>query len=230
MLDSLNWKLYNLKKRMMLVWGLKHNYVRLYDEELIEKLRNIYFGGVPASIILLTDGLCNGYCYDRALLLSKAFLDDEDDVNLLYMSVDSLKLNPLYKNTRKDDPLYSDHCVVERTTSDGKKLIYDTSSGFIYDKNYYFFMQNPKIRAINTKDKIKEYVELEKYYHPDSIENDKYLLPMILPMIENDYQNNNEMYFIVELLQREVDIFKKKINYDEICMEVKKDINKKRVR
>ena len=34
MLDSLNWKLYNLKKRMMLVWGLKHNYVRLYDEEV----------------------------------------------------------------------------------------------------------------------------------------------------------------------------------------------------
>ena len=230
MLDSLNWKLYNLKKRMMLVWGLKHNYVRLYDEELIEKLRNIYFGGVPASIILLSDSLCNGYCYDRALLLSKAFLDDEDDVNLLYMSVDSLKLNPLLKNMRKDDPLYSDHCVVERTTSNGKKLIYDTSSGFIYDKNYYFFMQNPKIRAINTKDKIKEYVELEKNYHPDNMENDKYLLPMILPMIENVYQNNNEIYSIVELLQREVDIFKKKINYDEICMEVKNDINKKRVR
>ena len=53
---------------------------------------------------------------------------------------------------------------------------------------------------------------------------------MILPMIENVYQNNNEMYSIVELLQREVDIFKKKINYDEICMEVKNDINKKRVR
>ena len=66
----------------------------------------------PTSIILLSNGITNGFCYDRALLMSRAFLNDDDyDVNLLYATIVGLRLNPSYK--RDDDLLTYDHCIVE---------------------------------------------------------------------------------------------------------------------
>ena len=70
--------------------------------------------------------------------MSQAFLDSEDDVKLLYAEIDSLRLNPDYI---RDDPMYADHCFVERITKDGRHLIYDTSCGFIFDKKIYWLME-----------------------------------------------------------------------------------------
>ena len=92
--QEIKWKLHNYKNKKILIWGLKNGLIIPYDDRLIEKLRSIYYGGIPASIILLSDGLCNGHCYDRAVLLSRAFFDEEDDIKLLYARINSLKLNP----------------------------------------------------------------------------------------------------------------------------------------
>ena len=119
--QELKWKLFQKKSRALLIYGLKKGYIAPYDEELIEKLRTIYHGGIPASILLLSNGMSNGHCYDRALLMSRAFLDTEDDVNLIYASIDSIKLNPLY--IKDDDENYADHCFVERTTKEGRKYV-----------------------------------------------------------------------------------------------------------
>lgn len=127
-LQKMKWDLHQKKHRLLLLWGLKNGFIAPYDDELIEKLRKVYYGGIPASVILLSNGMTNGHCYDRALLMSRAFLDDEGDVKLLYASIDSLKLNPRY--IRKD-PMYADHCIVERTTADGRKLIYDRVGLFL---------------------------------------------------------------------------------------------------
>ncbi len=131
-LQNMKWKLHNYKSNQLLIWGLKNGYIELYDDMLIEKLRNIYYCGIPASIILLSDGMSNGNCYDRSLLMSRAFLGEDDDVQLVYATVDSLKLNPQFVNC--DDSLFADHCIVERITNNGQHIIYDTSSGFAYDK------------------------------------------------------------------------------------------------
>ena len=47
--------------------------------------------------------------------MAKAFLDSEDDIQLLYATIDSLKLNPKFKS---NSSLYADHCIVERTTKE----------------------------------------------------------------------------------------------------------------
>lgn len=130
-MQKLKWDIHQKKHKMLMIYGFQHGLIFPYDEELIKKLRNVYYGGIPASIILLSNGMSNGHCYDRALLMSRAFLNDEDDVNLLYGDIDSLKLNP---NFISDSPHYADHCFVERITKDGRHLIYDTSCGFIFDK------------------------------------------------------------------------------------------------
>ena len=163
--------------------------------------------------------MTNGHCYDRALLLSRAFLDDEEDVKLLYASIDSLKLNQKFIC---DDPLYADHCIVERTTKDGRKLIYDTSSGFIYDKDFYWKMENPVVRNENGKQFIKQFMKKEDELYPEDIERDKYIAPLILSTIEMTYGSPTEMYSIdgIERLQREIEHYKELINYNEIIEEL----------
>ena len=225
-LQDLRWKLFNYKSKKLLIWGLKKGYIIPYNDELIEKLRNIYYGGVPASIILLSDGLSNGHCYDRAVLLSKAFLNTDDDVKLLYATIDSLTLTPTYAN--EQDPLFYDHCIVERVTKEGHHLIYDTSAGFIYDKDLYWIIEHPKIRKVNDKESIKKFVENEEINAPEDIERDKYASTIILPLIEKTYNRPNEMYsqLGIEYLQKEIEHYKKKINYDDICKEVDEDMKR----
>lgn len=229
-LQEIKWNLHNYKSRLLLFWGLKNGYIAPYDDKFIKKLRNIYIGGIPASILLLSDGMSNGFCYDRALLMSRAFLDDEDDVQLVYASIDSLKLNPKFVD--KDDPLYADHCFVERITKDGKHLIYDTSSGLVYDKKLYWLMEHPRIREINKKSSLIEFVKSDEYYHPEDIERDKYASPLILPMIEMTYGRPTEMYsqLDINLLQREIEHFKKVINYDGVCKEIDDDMKRVRLK
>lgn len=191
---------------------------------LIEKLRNIYYVGISASIILLSNAMSNGYCYDRALLLSRAFLDEEDDVQLVYAAIDSLRLDPKFVTCK--DSLYADHCMMEKITKDGQHLIYDTSAGFIYDKRLYWLIEHPKVRRVNDKNSIRELIKAEEYYHPSHIESGKYVSPFILPIIEMYYGKTTEMYsqLGIELLQREMEHFKKVISYGSICSEVDEDM------
>lgn len=224
-LQELKWELYQKKQKLLLLWGLKNGYVIPYDDKLIGKLRNVYYGGVPASILLLSDGMSNGYCYDRALLMSSAFLDEEDDVSLVYATVDNLKLNPKFIGGYQS---YADHCFVERVTKDGQHLIYDTTGGFVYDKRLYWMMEHPRVRKINNKQSIIDFIKAEEYYHPEDVERDKYMLPLILPNIERSYGRPTEMYTLsgIELLQREIEHFKNVINYDGVCQEISEDMKR----
>lgn len=216
---QIKWELHSYKQKVLLIWGLKNGLITPYDDELIEKLRKVYYGGIPASIILLSDKLTNGHCYDRALLMSRAFLDSKDDIQLLYGDIDSLKLNPKFIS---NSPMYADHCILERITKDGKHLIYDTSSGFVYDKKLYWLMEHPKIRKINNKETIIKFLKEDEELHPENIENDKYMSSLILPIIEKTFGRPTEMYsqLGIELLQREIEHYKKTIDYNNIIEEI----------
>ena len=225
-LQNMKWELHKNKYKQLLMWGLKNNLIMPYDDSLIEKLRNIYYGGIPASILLLSNGMSRGYCYDRALLMSKAFLDEEEDVQLIYVSIDSLKLNP--QIIELNDPLYIDHCIVERVTKEGQHIIYDTTFGLAYDKRLYWLMECPKVRHINDKNFIKQFVKCDECYHLEDMERDKYASPLILPMIEKFYGRPTEIYSYlgIELLQREIEHFKKVINYSDVRQEIDEDIRR----
>lgn len=155
--------------------------------------------------------------------MSQAFLDGDDDVKLIYADIDSLKLNP------KEDSNISrsaDHCVVERTTNDGRHLIYDTSVGLVYDKRLYWLIERPKVRRVNSKDAIIQFVNGEGGYH-GNLEKDKYVAILTLPFIENALEGETYAFPGFEVLQREIEIYKKKIGYDE--MVAKRNRHKKEV-
>ena len=228
-IQKMKWDLHSYKQKVLLIWGLKNGLITPYDDQLIEKLRKVYYGGIPASVILLSDGMTNGHCYDRALLMSRAFLDDEDDVRLLYADIDSLKLNPKFIS---DSPLYADHCIVERITKDGKHLIYDTSAGFVYDKKLYWLMEHPKVRKVNNKESIIKFINEDEEIHPEDVERDKYITPLVLTMIEKTFGRPNEMYSFlgIELLQREIEHYKQTINYDGVVEEISQDMKRLGIR
>lgn len=228
-LQKMKWDLHRKKEKLLLIWGLKNGLIIPYDDELIEKLRKIYYGGVAASVILLSNAMTNGRCYDRALLMSQAFLEDDGDVQLLYATINSIKLNPKFI---REDPLYADHCIVERTTKNGRHLIYDTSSGFIYDKKLYWLIENPKVRKINSKDSIKKFLEEDEDRHPENIDSDKYIAPLILPIIEKTFGTPTEMYSLkgIELLQKEIEHYKNTIKYDEMVEEIDRDMKRLGIR
>lgn len=221
------WELHCKKRDKLTLWGLRQGYIAPYDDKLIEKLRNIYSGGIPASIILLSNGMCNGHCYDRAQLMSRVFLDTQDDVKLVYASIDSLRLNPIYAS-KEEDSLYADHCIVERVTENGVEIIYDTSTGLIYDKQLYWIIERPKVRYIKDKNKIKEEVFEEEFYYPEDPDRDKYVLPLIFPFIEMSYGRPTEMYsrLGIELLQREIEHYKQIIDYDSVVLEIDEDMKR----
>ncbi len=198
------WKIYCKKSETLLIEGLEKGLISLYDDKLIKKLRNIYYGGVPASIILLSDAMTNGYCYDRAFLLARAFLDEDDDINLIYATVDSLRLNPEYIC---DAPLYADHCIASQTTKDGRCLI--------YDKEMYWLIENSKIRKIDNKASIRKNLLEEERINPSCIKNDKYIARVILPMLEAEVLKEDEMYSAkgIGFLQRKIEHYKQEIGY-----------------
>ena len=220
---DLSWKLYYYKNTRLLKWGFEQHRITLYSEELIEKLRNISYGGIPASILLLCNKTSNGYCFDRALLLAQAFLDTDDDVQLVYALIDGLRLNPAYEEDR-DDPDFAKHCFVERITTDGKHIIYDTSTGMVYDRDIYWQIEHPKVLHINGKKDIIEFLKTEEFVHDEDMERDKYIAPIMLPAIESTYGEPFEFYSKLGVLQREVENYKESINYSDVCKKIREDM------
>lgn len=222
-LENLKWKLYMIKKSYLVTWGIKHGLIRLYEEKLIEELRHVYYGGIPGSILLLCNKMCNGVCYDRALLISLGF--EDDDFQLIYADIDGIALNPEIidevSQCPERSPHYSRHCIAERKKKDGTTWIYDTSHGLVFEKSLYHRIERPRITKINSKEATLEYFEYQSIKN-SNIEADKYMIPLILPNIERVAAENQDFY--TEVLKREIEIFKQEIGYDQICKEIEIDM------
>lgn len=123
----------------MLPYGFQTEKKQPYDEELIEKLRTVYEGGLPAFILLLWHGMSNGHCYDRDLLIADALQDG--NIQFVYATIDGIRLNP---KVEQDNPMYADYCFLEQTTKDGRHIIYDISMGLVIDKSLYWLLERQK--------------------------------------------------------------------------------------
>ena len=186
----------------LLKYGVENGLVQPYEDELIKRLRTVYYGGVPAAILLFVDKLCNGYCYDRSMLITMGM----DDFLLVNGDIKSLEL--------KYGKESANHSWAE---SNG--WVYDTSLGFKIEKNLYYKMEQPKINKINTKESCYDYFEYKEIIN-SNIEHDKYVLPMIIPIIERVVP---ECLFS-EYLKNELELFKERINYKDLCIEVEEDM------
>ncbi len=224
LLEKKKWELHEKKYKLLLEYGAKKGLIKVYDEKLIADLRQVYYKGLPVSILILHKWLSNGHCFDRALLISLGFNDD--DFQVITANVDSLRLNPYYideyqKNKISND--YATHRFAQRIKKDGTTWIYDTSIGLIFDKELYSKIENPRIKYVFDKQTTLEC--LDDFQKESNIEEDKYALPLILPNLERYLVPIQPFYY--ELLKQEIALFKKTIHYEKICKEISEDFTRK---
>ena len=220
-MDKLKWEMYRKKKRAIIKYGLKTGKVRPYDKETIERLRSVYYGGIAASVILLSNINCQGRCYDRALLITMGFGDD--DFKLVDADVDGITLNPEYIDRfsrGKLDKHYGNHCFAERTRQDGTTWVYDTTMGLMMEKSLYYLLERPKITKVNSREDTINFIEYQDIMKSD-ISKDRYAAHIILPQFESVIKQTN--HFNNQALYEEIELYKKAIDYDGLCREIAED-------
>ena len=195
-------------------YGLKHNRIFPYPDQLFDLLRPYNMGGFPASILLFENELCNGHCYDRAMLMQLPF----EDARVVHADIETLRVSA------GED--YAEHAFVETEAFGcGKTWVIDTSMGLIFDKDFYYRIERPKINRVFSKEECMR--------HPDIIENlagdfekDKYSLLLTLPLVESAIKASNHLGTVIyrERILKEIEKFKQDIKFDEMEAEVQADM------
>ncbi|MCM1053417.1 MAG: hypothetical protein NC483_05540 [Ruminococcus sp.] len=213
-LVNLKWTLYWKKHNILFDLGVRRGLINKYDDSFIKALREFYCDGLPLSIILLNLSYCDGKCFDCSFMATLGM--GEDEFRIIEASIDSLRLQPRYADKAKKDKAFIKHCFVERTLSDGTVWVYDTSSGLVIARDLYYRLEKPQIRRVLSKEEIinsSAYLNLKN----GELEDNKYLTCYYLPYFEGDIVKAS---FYQRELADEIALFKKLINYENLCKEI----------
>lgn len=203
------------EKEQKLFWGLENGKVYPYPNALFNRLRPYSIGGLPATIMLFVTDLCNGYCYDRAKLMSLAF----DKCKVVWAEIESLRIT-------SGAGKIAEHAFVETTEfGGGKTWVVDTSTSLIYDKEFYYEMEKPKVNLVFTKKQLMNNPEIKSILASD-FEKDKYALALTLPIIEERIKTSKYLGTSLyrEKVLSELESFKTAIGYDKLSQEVEEDM------
>jgi hypothetical protein len=194
----------------MTLKSLDQGEARPFPEELFYKLKDFKLGGMPMGFTLMMPEFCNGKCYDRSTELTMAF----DDCTQYQADINSLRGGLI---TKKGD---AEHAFVE---NDGQ--VYDTSNGFMFAKDAYWKIEKPKVRLTHTKEQCTEFLKSSGYFS-QSPENDRFILPVTVPIYEEILGNPRCLSTKVNqaFLQSEFAKFLKEVDYDDIVRECNEDI------
>lgn len=205
---------YSKQKNKKISQGYKKGLIHTYPDALFDRLRPYSVGGFPASIMLFVIELCNGKCYDRAMLMQLAL----ENCRVVHGDIEELRIMAGEE--------YAEHAFVEtKDFGENKTYVIDTSIGLIFEKNYYYKMQKVKVNKVFSKEKCMENPDIKDIL-ASNFEQDKYTLTITLPLIEQAIKNSNYLGTVLyrEKILRELEIFKTSINYDGIRKEVDEDI------
>jgi len=187
---------FNKKQNKFLIKGFMTGKIFPYPDWLFDRLRPYNVAGFPASLMLCINELCNGKCYDRAMLMQLAF----DDCQVLYADIDTLKVN--------FGEEFAEHAIVQYMAN-GKQYIVDTSIGLVYDKDYYFRIEQPKINRTFSKEECMLNPEINEIII-GNFDKNKYTLPLVLPMIEANIKHSNHIHTVMyrKTIFEELELFK----------------------
>lgn len=223
-LEEVRWKKFLNRYYGLLQYGIKHGFVKAYDNELLMRLRDVNYGGLSASILVLHRKLADGHCYDRSVLITTGFGDD--NFRIVGASVNSLSFSPYFIDKYRSGKLsefYGEHSFAERLEADGRVWVYDTSLGFAVERNLYYAMENPIISNIRSREETISFLRND-FLDDSDLDRDKYALPIILPGLEACLIPIQDCY--KKRLEDEIGYLKERVNYDDICREVDEDMRR----
>lgn len=184
-----------------------------YEKELVQRLRNIEFQGIPLAISVLSKDVFRGECYVISVNLTKGM----DHFKLIHGDVNFLERNDEYPN----------HSWVEK---DG--YVYDPTDGFKWDKDLYYSLFHPIVREVYDEKSVKDYP-----YYQDVLRNHHIQIPLMnqafiiqyLELLEMEHPSVNHHLLLeeIEIWRRDHHVVKK--FSDDIMFQYKKSMedNKK---
>lgn len=202
------------KHDKMLIHGLKNRLIFPYPDALFDRLRPYHLAGMPVSTMMLIIELCNGHCYDRSMLMQLAFKDCE----VVHADIECLRI------TAGEE--FAEHSFVETTEfGGGKTWVVDTSIGLVYDKNYYYKIEKPKINCRIPKEKCMQSPYVQEVI-AGNFEQEKYALPLYMPFVESAVKHSNYLGTVAyrEKIIEELEKFKKAVGYEAIVKEIEDDM------
>ncbi len=221
--DMMKSRMFFRGKQKLLIEGWQKGLIKPYSDEFIRRARNVYYGGLPASILLLALDKCNHRCYDRAVLAACCM--EDYDYAIYHAHIDSIRLHPKTINEVNEanrqglevNPNYPNHCFLVFSEG-GQEWVLDTTHGLIIQKDLYLKMENPVFTKICSKELTMAFPDYVDIKNAD-FNKDKYMLPSFLPM----YEATICVGPYHERLKLELEIFKLSIDYDGLCQEVEAD-------
>lgn len=220
MIDDKKVKRFWIKHSLLMKLGIKLGLIGGYSDFFIERLREVYYGGIPASILLLNPKSCRGKCYDRAVLACLAL--EDMDYQVVHANIDSIRyhkktveeVNYWLSQGKKISDKYPNHCFIE-VVINGRTYVIDTTDALIYDKRLYYLINNPEINCIRSKEETMSFPDYVDIKNAD-IERDKYAALTILPIIEDQIEKYS---FYKERARQEIGLFKDRIKFEQLSEE-----------
>lgn len=201
------WENHIKKNNVKLIEELKLGFASIYDEQLINDLRNLYLGEIPGSIIMMLPKYCSGLCFDRSLLIAAAI--NNDRCKLVKATTKSLRLNPLLINRRNNGDVEAfTHYYIEYTDEFDNEWIYDSSYMLKFTKSSYIDLEEPKIKEIITIEEYQNY-KLYKDILNNSVINQDYQLTQLEISLDETFQGQLYLPFI----KKELELLSNKIKH-----------------
>lgn len=105
---------------------------------------------------------------------------------------------------------------MERTREDGTVWVYEPSFGLAYRKDIYDKIEHPVVCRTMSREEVLNSYEYNDILTED-IEITKYASFQLVPFYEACLTVSQQ--FHMDALRKELELYKKKVNYDAICQE-----------
>jgi len=191
--------------------GAKQGLVLPYEEEFIEKLRDIKHVGLPLSLIALASHNATMKCYDSTRLLIEACSEEA-----VLVSGDIADFEVRFG---KDQ---ASHTWIE----DGD-WVYDTTRGWKVDKELYYAIEKPQVQLTHTKQECIDFTheldELDSDFHTDGDCDPFMNIMLIVPGLEERAKNGG--FLQSERFLHELQLWKDTFeDYDGLKKQFEQDV------
>lgn len=157
-----------------------------YEKELIDRLRDFSYEGIPLSVVVLCFSICNRNCYPTSIYLTLGM----DHFKLVHGDVNIYPKNLEYPN----------HSWVEK---DG--FVYDPTDGYKWEKELYYHVFEPVVVKEYDEESVQNYSfyqeTIQRLGKNDFDKDSVALILQYLELLEAEIPTVNH-YFLLEEIEK----------------------------